>query len=221
MASLRIVIAHRQPLVRLGLQALIASQPDLRAIGEANEADQAVSLCLDLRPDVALIDLSLRGLGGIAVTRALREQLPRTAVILIAGNDQDAFAMAAIRAGAAACLLLDAGGDDVLRAIRSAAAGQAQLPVRFATLMLHARRVECLSRREAQVFQLVACGLSNKQLALELGVTVTTIKSHVSEILAKLGLSSRTQVALYAAREGLVAFDRLERRTEKATLRAS
>jgi DNA-binding NarL/FixJ family response regulator len=220
MYSHRIVIAHRQPLVRLGLEALIASEPDLKAIGEANDGDQAVRLCLQLRPDVACIDLSLRGLSGIEATRVIRDELPRTAVIIIAGHDQDAFAIAAIRAGAAAYLPNDAPGDDVLRAIRSAAAGQAQLPVRYATRMVEARRLEFLSRREAEVFQLVACGLSNKQLALELGVTVTTVKSHVSAILAKLALSSRTQLALYAAREGLLALDHFDYGTERSRLRA-
>jgi two-component system, NarL family, response regulator LiaR len=220
MAGLRIVIAHRQPLVRLGLRALIASEPDLHAIGEANNGDQAVCLCLQLRPDIACIDLSLSGLGGMAATRIIRDELPNTAVVIIAGNDQDAFAIAAIRAGAAAYLPYDAQGDDVLRAIRSAAAGQAQLPVRYATRMVQARRIEFLSKREAEVFQLVACGLSNKRLALELDVTVTTVKSHVSAILAKLGLSSRTQIALYAAREGLMALDHFDCRTESSALRA-
>ena len=214
------MVAHRQALVRLGLQALIASEPDLQVIGETNDGDQAVRLCQQLRPDVACIDLSLPGLGGMAATRIIHEELPQTAVIIIAGNDQDTFAIAAIRAGAAAYLPADAQGDDVLRAIRSAAAGQAQLPVRYATRLAQVRRLEFLSKREAQVFQLVACGLSNKQLALELGVTVTTVKSHVSAILAKLALSSRTQLALYAAREGLLALDHFDYGTERSRLRA-
>jgi DNA-binding NarL/FixJ family response regulator len=220
MAGLRLVVAHRQALIRLGFQTLIAGEPDLHAVGEANDGDHAVRLCQQLRPDVACIDLSLPGLGGMAATRIIHEELPQTAVIIIAGNDQDTFAIAAIRAGAAAYLPADAQGDDVLRAIRSAAAGQAQLPVRYATRMAQGGRLEFLSKREAQVFQLVACGLSNKQLALELGVTVTTIKSHVSEILAKLGLSSRTQIALYAVREGLIALDQFDCVTESSALRA-
>jgi DNA-binding NarL/FixJ family response regulator len=221
MPGLRVVIAHRQPLVRLGLQALIANEPDLHAIGAANDADQAVRLCLELRPDVAVIDLSLRGLGGMAATRIIRDELPTTAVIIIAGNDHDAFAISAIRSGAAAYLPGDAAGGDVLRAIRSAAAGQAQLPVRSATRIVQARRLEFLSKREEEVFQLVACGLSNKQLALQLGVTVTTVKSHVSALLAKLGLSSRTQIALYAAREGLMPIDDFDCGTGSFRRRAS
>ena len=214
------MIAHRQPLVRLGLKALIASEPDLHPIGDADEGDQAVRLCLGLRPEVAVIDLSLGGLGGMAATRIILDQLPKTAVIIIAGNDQDAFAMSAIRAGASAYLPGDASGNDVLRAIRSAAAGQAQLPVRYAIRIVQPRPLEFLSKREAEVFQLVACGLSNKQLALELGVTLTTVKSHVSALLAKLALSSRTQIALYAAREGLMPIDQFDCRTESSTRRA-
>jgi DNA-binding NarL/FixJ family response regulator len=220
MAGLRIVIAHRQPLVRLGLQALIAREPDLRAIGAANDGEQAVRLCLELRPNVAVVDLSLCGLAGMAATRIIRDELPKTAVIIIAGNDQDAFAVSALRAGATAYLPGDAAGDEVIRAIRSGAAGQAQLPVRYATRMVQARCLEFLSKREAEVFQLVACGLSNKELALELRVTLTTVKSHVSAILAKLGLSSRTQIALYAAREGLMPIDQFDCGTASSTRRA-
>jgi two-component system, NarL family, response regulator LiaR len=208
--TLRVLIANHQPIVRHGLRTLIASEPDLQVIGETDDGGEAVRLARQLRPDVVLIDLAIPVVDGISATRMIRAELRDTQVIVLTGSHEDVSAIEAIRAGAVAYLLKDARIDDLLRTIRGAGAGQVALPAQTAARML--RLVgghEVLSQRETDVLYLVARGLANKQVARELGITESTVKTHVSGILAKLGLPSRTQIALYAARTGLVALDRL------------
>lgn len=206
-ALVRVLIANHQPIVRHGLRTVIAHESDLQVIGEADDGGEAMRLARQLRPDVVLIDLQLPTLDGISATRAIRAELPNTQMIVMTSIDGDAAAIEAIRAGAAAYLLENARIDDLLRTIRGAAVGQVALPARTAARML--RLVgghDALSHRETEVLRLVARGLTNKQVARELGITLSTVKTHVKGILSKLDLSSRTQAALYAARAGLIAF---------------
>jgi two-component system, NarL family, response regulator LiaR len=186
-ASHRVLVAHPEPIVRYGLRSLIEKEPDLQVIGEAEDGPGALRLIRHLRPDLVLI----------GATPLLSDAVQHTAVIVIAGENEEALALAAIRAGAAAYLFRDCHVDDILRALRGAAAGQVVLP-RSATRIAHDHRFERLSDREIEVVQLVCRGMANKQLAHELGITLSTVKTHVSAILAKLELSSRTQLALLA-----------------------
>lgn len=209
-ATRRVLLAHRQPIVRHGMRALLANHPDLEAIGETDDGDEAVRLARQLRPDVVLIDLAMPTIDGISATRTIRAELRDTHVVIMMGIDEDAIAMEAIRAGAAAYLLKDARIEDLLRAIRGAGAGQVALPAQAAARMVRlVGRHELLSQRETEVLYLVARGLANKHVARELGITESTVKTHVSVILAKLGLPTRTQLAFYAARTGLIALDHL------------
>jgi len=209
--TVRVLIANHQPIVRHGLWILIGSEPDLQVIGEADDGGEAVRMARQLRPDVVLIDLSIPNVDGISATRMIRTALPDTQVVVMTGVEADATAIEALRAGAAAYLLKDARIDDLLRTIRGAGAGQVALPAQMAVRMV---RVvgghELLSQRETEVLRLVARGLANKQVARELGIAQSTVKVHVHGILSKLGLPSRTQAALYAARTGLIALDRLD-----------
>jgi DNA-binding NarL/FixJ family response regulator len=209
-ATVRVLIANQQPIVRHGLRALIANEPDLHVIGEADDGGEAVRMARQLRPDVVLIDLSIPTVDGISATRMIRAELRDTQVVVMTGVDEDTSAIEAIRAGAAAYLLKGSRIDELLRTIRGAGAGQVALPAQTAARMV--RLVgghDVLSQRETEVLHLVARGLANKQVARTLGITESTVKSHVSGILSKLGLPSRTQVALYAARTGLIAVDHL------------
>ena len=208
--TVRVLIANQQPIVRHGLRSLIANEPDLQMIGETDDGSEAVRMARQLRPDVVLIDLSIPTVDGISATRMIRAELRDTQVVVMTGVHEDTPAIEAIRAGAAAYLLKDARIDDLLRTIRGAGAGQVALPAQMAARMV--RLVggrDVLSQRETGVLCLVARGLANKQVARELGITESTVKTHVSGILSKLGLPSRTQVALYAARTGLIALDHL------------
>ncbi|HEX6655599.1 MAG TPA: response regulator transcription factor [Candidatus Limnocylindria bacterium] len=215
---LRILIVNHQPIVRLGLRALIANETDLQVVGEVDGGSEAVRMARQLRPDVVLIDLAMPTVDGISATRMIRTELPDTQVIVMAGVHEDASAIEAIRAGAAAYLLRDAQIDELLWTIRGAAAGQVALSARTAARMVRLVGLhERLSHRETEVFYLVARGLANKQVAHELGITRSTVKTHVSGILSKLGLLSRTEVALYAARTGLIALDRLGSETSIGT----
>jgi two-component system, NarL family, response regulator LiaR len=212
--TVRVLIANHQPIVRHGLWDVIASEPDLQLVGETDDGREAVRLARQLRPDVVLIDLSIPTVDGISATRIIRAELPNTQVIVMTGVDADTSALEAIRAGAAAYLLKDARIDHLLRTIRGAGAGQVALPAQTAARMVQlVSGHTVLSRRETEVLNLVARGLANKEVARELGVTRSTVKAHVSAILSKLGLPSRTQLALYAVRTGLVALDHLGSRT--------
>jgi len=187
-ASLRVLIAHPEPIVRYGLRVLLEKEPDVRIVAEVADETEAARSVRQLRPDLAVI----------GATPLISDAAQHTAVIVIAGENAIDAGLAAIRAGAAAYLLRDCQLDDVLHAIRVVAAGQTVLP-RAAVRIVQENRFEQLSHREIGVLQLVGRGMSNKQAACELGITLSTVKSHVSAILAKLELSSRTQLALYAA----------------------
>jgi DNA-binding NarL/FixJ family response regulator len=206
-----VLIANQQPIVRHGVRALLASESDVEVVAETGSGVEAVRLARRFRPDVVLVDLLLPAPGGLAVTRMIRADVPETQVVVMTGVDEDAAAIEVIRAGAVAYLSKDAPVEGLLRAIRGAAAGQVALPTEAAVrLMRVLGRRGALSEREAEVLRLVARGLVNKQIARELGVSLSTVKAHVSNILSKLSLPTRTQLALYAARTGLVALEHHE-----------
>jgi len=207
-AVVRVLIASHQPIVRHGLRGLLAAEPELEIVGESGDGADALRLARRLRPDLALIDMGIQTLDAIAVTRTIRSELRDTQVIVISGGNDDASAVESVRAGAAAYLRREALIEDLLRAIRSAVAGQVVIPARAVARLLRSMgRHQALSERETEVLYLVARGLANKQVARDLGIAESTVKCHVSGILNKLGLPTRTQIALYAARTGLVALD--------------
>jgi DNA-binding NarL/FixJ family response regulator len=181
---------------------------DIDVIGEAADGAEALRLVGTLRPDVVLMDLIMPVMDGIIATRAIREQFPDTEVVALTSVLEDASVVGAIRAGAIGYLLKTTDAEDLRRSIRAAAAGQVQLsPEAAARLMREVRAPdspEALTDRETDVLRLVAEGKANKEIAQGLGIGEKTVKTHVSSILAKLGLQSRTQAALYAARIGIV-----------------
>ena len=209
----RILIADDHEVVRSGLRAFLDLDPALNVVGDAADGRQAVLLAHRLRPDVVLMDLLMPELDGISATQAIRRELPDTHVVVLTSMLEDASISGAVRAGAIGYLLKDTSAPELRQAIKAAAEGQVQLSPRAAARLIRGviapERPESLSEREIDVLRLLARGSANKQIARDLGIAEKTVKTHVSSILGKLGLQSRTQAALYAGRVGLVPLDEL------------
>lgn len=210
-APLRLVIVDDHVLVRQGIRAFLETHTDLQIVGEAGDASAAAALCSAEKPDVALVDLIMPG-GGIAATQEIRANSPQTQVIVLTSFDDAQQILAAIQAGAISCLLKDVDADSLADAIRKAAKGEAVLHARIASHLMEALRrgalpaaqlLESLSQREREVLELVAEGLSNLQIAEKLGIGEKTVKTHVSNVLAKLEVSDRTQAAVFAWKAGV------------------
>lgn len=206
--TIRIVIADDHGVVRQGLRMFLALDPELEVVGEANDGAQAVQLARELKPDVVLMDLMMPVMDGISAIHEIRHSIPEVEVIALTSVLEDASVIGAVRAGAIGYLLKDTKAEELCRSIRAAAAGQVQLsPQAAARLMREIRAPESpqsLTERETEVLRLLAEGKANKEIALTLSISETTVKTHVSNILMKLGVPSRTQAALYAVRIGLV-----------------
>ena len=210
---IRVLIADDHAVVRQGLRTFLDLQADIDVVGEAADGEQAVAAAAEHAPDVILLDLVMPELDGIGALRRLREAAPATRVIVLTSFGEDERLFAALRAGAVGYLLKDVEPPELVRAIRPPHAGQSPLSPAVAARVVEelasgggAGRAPAaeLTPRELEVLCLIARGRSNKRIALELGVAEKTVKTHVSHVLAKLGLSDRTQAALYAVREGLV-----------------
>ena len=206
--GIRIMIVDDHAVVRQGLKMFLAMDSDIEVVGEATDGDQAVQLAAQLMPDVILMDLLMPRMDGVTAIGQIKRNYPDIEVIALTSVLEDNAVVGAIRAGAIGYLLKDTASDDLLRAIKAASEGQVQLSPRAAARLLREVRApespEKLTEREVDVLRLLAQGLANKQIAHTLGIGEKTIKSHVSNILAKLGVNSRTQAALYAASIGLV-----------------
>ena len=205
---IRVLLADDHTVVRQGLRMFLDLDPELEVVGEAANGVEAVQLARELKPDVVLMDLLMPVLDGVAATGAIRSELPGAQVLALTSVLEDAKVVSAVRAGAIGYLLKNTESDELVRAIKGAATGQAQLSLQAASLLMRGVRApagpEALSERETEVLRLLARGQSNKEIARELHVNESTVKSHVSSILAKLGVQSRTQAALHAAKIGLV-----------------
>lgn len=206
--TIRILVADDHSVVRQGLRMFLALDPDFEIVGEAADGAQAVTMAGELRPDVVLMDLLMPVMDGIQATAIIRRDLPDTEIIALTSVLEDAMVIGAVRAGAIGYLLKDADADELCRAIRAAAAGKVQLSPKAAERLMREVRApespEVLTEREVDVLRLLARGRSNKEIASALHITEKTVKTHVSNILAKLGVPSRTQAALHAVRLGLV-----------------
>ena len=209
--SIRLVIADDHVLVRQGIRAFLETHADLSIVGEAEDAATAVAVCTQQRPDVALVDLVMPG-GGITATRDIRAASPGTQVVLLTSFEDAQQILAAVQAGALSCLLKDVDADALADVLRKAARGEAVLHPRVAAHLVDALRhsssepgaiaLQSLSQREREVLTLMAEGMSNLQIAEKLGIGEKTVKTHVRSILAKLGVSDRTQAAVLAWRSG-------------------
>jgi two-component system, NarL family, response regulator LiaR len=207
--TIRILLVDDHSMVRQGQRLFLQYDPDLEVVGEAADGVQALRLARELKPDVVLMDLLMPGMDGIEATAAIRRELPQTEVLALTSVLEDASVVGAVRAGAIGYLLKDTQAEALCQAIKAAAAGQVQLTPKAVERLMQAvsapESPEALTERETEVLKLLAQGQSNKQIARRLNNTEQTIKSHVSRILSKLGVQSRTQATLYAIRVGLVS----------------
>jgi DNA-binding NarL/FixJ family response regulator len=209
---IRVLLVDDHAVVRRGLRGFLELLDDIEVVGEAENGQLAIDAARSLRPDVVLMDLVMPVTDGIAATAAIKADLPDTEIVALTSFIEEARVTAALEAGATGFVVKDADADDVARAIRAAHRGDVHLDPAVAGIL--ARRVrdraaapaastEPLTDREREVLALVARGLSNKSIADALVITERTARTHVSNILGKLGLASRTQAALYAVERGI------------------
>jgi NarL family two-component system response regulator LiaR len=208
---IRVLIADDHAVVRQGLRTFLELQDEIEVVGEAADGEAAVAETERLKPDVALMDLVMPRLGGEEAIRRIAEVSPATRVVVLTSFVEDDKLFPAVRAGAAGYLLKDVQPRELVGAIRAADAGETILHPTVAARLVEevagrpdpAPRTP-LTERELEVLALIAKGMANKLIARELGVAERTVKTHVSNVLGKLGVSDRTQAALWAVREGLV-----------------
>lgn len=207
--TIRILLADDHAVVRQGLKMFLSLDDELEIVGEAQDGAEAVKLAHELQPDVVLMDLLMPVMDGITAIGKIRKELPDIEVIALTSVLEDASVVGAVRAGAIGYLLKNTESDQLRRAIKAASQGQVQLsPEAAARLMREMRQPEAtpepLTDREIEVLGLLARGRANKEIARDLQIGEKTVKTHVSNILGKLGVQSRTQAALHAVRTGLV-----------------
>jgi len=201
---IRVLIADDHAVVRQGLRTFLDLQDDIEVIGEAGDGQEALALIEELAPDVVLIDLVMPRVDGIEAIRRLRERAPAVRAIVLSSFIDDDKLFPAVRAGAAGYLLKDVQPQELVEAIRTVHGGGALLHPQVAARLLQDMAEDPLTPREHEVLALIGRGMPNKLIARELSLSEKTVKAHVSSILAKLGVTDRTQAALYAVREGLV-----------------
>jgi NarL family two-component system response regulator LiaR len=212
--SIRVLIADDHGVVRQGVRMYLALDPELEIVGEAANGEEAVQFCREHKPDVVLMDLLMPAMDGVTATGIIRQELPDTEVIALTSVLEDQAIYGAMRAGAIGYLLKNTKAAELVQAIKAAAAGQVQLSPQVAARLVQDVRVpespESLTKRETEVLRLLAQGKANKEIAAALVIGAKTVKTHVSNILGKLGVPSRTQAALYAVRLGLVSLDEMD-----------
>lgn len=202
---IRVLLVDDHAVVRRGLRGFLDLQDDIEVVGEASDGAEGIARADELTPDVVLMDLLMPNVDGITAIATIRQRHPDTDVVAVTSFIEEDKVTAALEAGASGYLLKDAAADEVAAAIRAARAGEVHLDPAVARMLaerMRARRdepqVEPLTAREQEVLRLIGRGAANKEIAHELSITERTARTHVSNILGKLGLASRTQAALWA-----------------------
>jgi DNA-binding NarL/FixJ family response regulator len=199
---IRVVVVDDHAVVREGIGRLLDSADGIDVVALAGDGAEAVAMVTAMDPDVVLMDLSMPGMDGVEATRRLTAAESRASVVVLTTFGDQRHILDALRAGASGYLLKDAGPDDVIAAVRAASTGGAPLDPKAARVLLDSRRVAEpaaeLTPREREVLDLLATGLANKQIARRLGITERTVKAHLTRIFQQLGVTDRTQAALWA-----------------------
>ncbi|MFB6429462.1 response regulator [Bacillus thuringiensis] len=214
--KIKVLLVDDHTVVLKGLAFFLSTQEDLELVGEANNGKEALVKVGEINPDVILMDLYMPEMDGVEATAYIKKEYPNVKVIVLTSFSDQAHVLPALRAGASGYILKDVEPDQLVEAIRSAYKGNIQLHPDIANALLsqtlpveekeeeHSIQVDVLTARENEVLQLLAKGMSNKEIASVLVITEKTVKAHVSSILSKLNLSDRTQAALYAVKNGIV-----------------
>lgn len=203
---IRVLVTDDHFVVRKGVCALLADAEGIEVVGEAGDGAEAVAEARRLHPQVILMDLRLPGLDGVAATRAILAELPETAVVALTGTDVEEEVLAAVEAGALGYLAKTSPREDFLDAIRRVAQGDAWLPPHLTRRLLNRLKLrppevqEPLTEREREVLALIARGWSNRRISQDLSISELTVRTHVSHVLGKLGVSNRVEAALHALR---------------------
>lgn len=211
--AIRVLIVDDHSVVRQGLQMFLALDPDIEIIGEAENGREAILRARELKPDVVLMDLLMPEMNGVAAIKAIKAEIPEIEIIALTSVLEDKAIFDAIREGATGYLLKDTESHKLCEAIKAASVGQVQLSPEVAARLMREIRApespETLTEREIDVLLALTRGLSNSEIAEALFITERTVKAHVSNILGKLSLASRTQAALYALKNGLIGLDEI------------
>ena len=220
----RLLIADDHDLVREGLRAVLAGEEDLRVVGEARDGQEALQMCRSLKPDLVLMDVRMPKSDGLEATRAIKEEMPKVSVVMVTMHENPDYLLEAIRAGAAGYILKDAEGERLVGAVRRTLNGESPLAQELAMQLLvrmvnetredrppspganeDQETLSCgITQREVEVLRLLAKGRTNPEIAQELEISRGTVKIHVQHIIAKLGVSDRTQAAVRAIELGLL-----------------
>jgi len=218
MTKIRLLLADDHAIVRRGLQLFLKTQPDFELVGEAATGQEVLERVAELQPDIVLMDLHMPVVNGIEATRQIKASHPAVKVIVLTSFSDHDHVLPAVKAGAKGYLLKDIEPDELAKSIRQVYAGKVELHPDVAGLLLeqianpedsaperNATPFDELTAREREVLQLIASGFTNKEIAAALFITEKTVKTHVSHILEKLGLSDRTQAAILAVKHGLIS----------------
>ena len=214
------MLAEDHAVVREGTRKLLESQPDFEVVGEAGDGEEAVELTKQLHPEVVIMDITMPKLSGIEATKQIKALYPSTAVLVLTGYDYDEYVFALIEAGAAGYLLKEATGDELIDAIRLVKAGEPAVHPRIMRKILDHLRTpvqepaeiataESLTEREMEVLRWAVKGMSNKEIADALCLSVRTIQAHLQNIFNKLGVGSRSEAIVYALKKGWLSLEEL------------
>jgi len=218
MSKIRVLIVDDHPLLRQGVRQLLERERDFEVVAEASDGEEAIRLASEHVPDIVLMDVGMPTVGGLAATRQIKTEHPQVAVVIFTIHDDDEYILGLLQAGAAGYLLKSAYGEELVQALRSVRAGDQVLHPKVCSRLLKRASsnqlgpieipsVEHLTSRETEVLRLAARGMSNRNIALALGISVRTVKGHLVSMFAKMRVGSRTEAVLHALRQGWVTLD--------------
>lgn len=214
--KIRLLVGDDHTLMRQGLRKILEERPEWEVVAEVGDGREAVRKCIELKPDVAVLDVAMPLLNGIDATQQIVRKVPETRVLVLSMHSDEAYVTRALQAGATGYMLKDSAGKDLLKGIASVASGQAYFSPAIARLMLddYVRRVagsgvadryETLSEREREIFQLIAEARTNKEVAELLEISPATVETHRARILQKLDIHNTAELVLYAVRRGVIS----------------